>query len=337
MFNLTIIIPIYNVEQYILDCIQSVIAQLTDDIEVICVDDGSTDHSIDVLSTYLKQQPQTHIKNIKILQQQNAGVAAARNLGIRHAQGKYLTFLDSDDVLLPAYAQEIQRAIASDADVISFGYQSLSEDLTPISHPFIPQQVLDQTQQHQQTLIDIFNVNLWFSGIHLYKASLFQGIEFPKLSHYEDAATIPDVIMQARSFYTIQAALYGYRIRASSATNCKNASNIDRSLQCLEQLIPTLIEKTKAQVIFIIPLMHFFYIYIYQSTKFKNKQCAKHNWSKFAGAIQQLPQASDLIQNEHNRMLYHCLAFGLYGFYLSKFMSRLVRSIKKRLGRPYQR
>ncbi|WP_168525541.1 glycosyltransferase family 2 protein [Acinetobacter sp. A3] len=335
MFNLTIIIPIYNVEKYILDCIQSVITQLTDDIEVICVDDGSTDHSINVLCTYLKQQPQTHINNIKILQQQNAGVAAARNLGIAHAQGKYLTFLDSDDVLMPYYAKEVQAALVSDSDVISFGYQNLSEDLTPSKHQFIPRLVQSPCSEHnqQQALFELFNANRWFSGIHLYKATLFQGIQFPKLSHYEDAATIPDVIIKAKSFYAISRPLYGYRIRSGSATNSTQPHNINRSLQCLEQLIPTLIEKTKRHAIFIIPLMHFFYIYMYQSTKFKNKQIAKSNWNKFSGSIQQLSCSVTWIQNEHNRILYHCLNLGLYGFYLSKLMSRLLRSIKKRLGR----
>src|SRR5690606_14758396 len=338
MFSLTIIIPIYNVEQYIIDCIQSIIHQLDDRIEVLCIDDGSTDHSIEVLKDYLNQQSKSLVKNIRILQQENSGVSSARNLGISHAKGTYLTFLDSDDVLLGTYFKEINLALLSNVDVITFGYKNLSEDLKTSTHQFIPHLLNEQINSphsNQNALIKIFNYNRWFSGIHVYKASLFKNIKFPKLTHYEDAATIPNVMIKATSFYTIDKPLYGYRIRSSSATNSKQASNIDKSLICLEQLIPILIEKTKVQAIFIIPLMHFFYIYIYQSTKFKNKQTAKLNWNKFSKQIQQLPFSRTLIKNEHNRILYHCLNLGLHGYYVSKLISRLLRSIKKRLGKPY--
>ncbi|WP_216938278.1 MULTISPECIES: glycosyltransferase [unclassified Acinetobacter] len=338
MLNLTIIIPIYNVEKYIIDCIQSIIHHLDDRIEVLCIDDGSTDQSIDILKDYLNQQPEALVKNIRIFQQKNSGVSAARNLGISHAQGTYLTFLDPDDVLLDAYFKDINLALLSNADVITFGYKKLSEDLKPSTQQFIPHllnEKINGLQSNQNALIEIFNYNRWFSGIHVYKTSLFKDIKFPKLTHYEDAATIPNVMLKATSFYTIHKALYGYRIRSSSATNFKQASNIDKSLTCLEQLIPIFIEKTKVQAIFIIPLMHFFYIYIYQSTKFKNKQTAKLNWKKFSHQIQQLPLSGTLIKNEHNRILYHCLNLGLHGYYVSKLISRLLRSLKKRLGKPY--
>lgn len=338
MFSLTIIIPIYNVEQYIIDCIQSIIHQLDDRIEVLCIDDGSTDHSIEVLKDYLNQQSKSLVKNIRILQQKNSGVSSARNLGISHAKGTYLTFLDSDDILLGTYFEEINLALLSNVDVITFGYKSLSEDLKLSTHQFIPHLSngqINDLHNNQNALIEIFNYNRWFSGIHVYKASLFKDIKFPKLTHYEDAATIPDVMIKATSFYTIDKPLYGYRIRLNSATNSRQPSNIDKSLICLEQLIPILIEKTKIHPIFIIPLTHFFYIYIYQSTKFKNKQTTKLNWKKFSNQIRKLPVSSTLIKNEYNRSLYHCLNLGLYGYHISKFVSRLLRSVNKRLGKPY--
>lgn len=338
MFKLTIIVPIYNVEKYILDCIQSIIKQIDDSIEVICIDDGSTDDSIKLLKTYLDQIPKSISKNIKILQQENLGVSSARNLGIAHAKGMYITFLDSDDILLNSYSKEIKPALLSNADIITFGYQNLSENLKPTAQYFIPN-LFDNNENYQASnqniLIQLFNYNRWFSGIRLYKANLFKEINFPDLTHYEDAATIPCVIIKAKSFYNINKPLYGYRIRSSSATNSKKSYNIDRSLNCLEQLLPTFIEQAKIYPIFIIPLMHFFYIYLYQSTRFKNKKTAKTNWKKFSFKIQEMANLAPLIKNEHNRTLYHCLKFGFYGFYLSKFISRLLRSAKKRLGQPY--
>lgn len=338
MLYLTIIIPIYNVEKYIVDCLQSIIDQLDDRIEILCIDDGSTDHSIEVLKDYLNQQPKSLVKNIRIYQQKNSGVSSARNLGISHAKGTYLTFVDPDDVLLETYVKEINLALLNNVDVVSFGYKKLSEDLKSSTDQFIPHlvnQQISNLQSSENALIEIFNYNRWFSGIHVYKTSLFKDTKFPELTHYEDAATIPSIMIKATSFYTIPKPLYGYRMRSSSATNSKQGANIDKSLACLEQLIPIFIEKTKVQAIFIIPLMHFFYIYIHQSTKYKNKQTAKLNWKKFSQQIQQLPFSGKLIKNEHNRLLYQCLNLGINGFYLSKLMSRLLRSLKKRLRKPY--
>lgn len=101
----TVIVPVYNQEKYIGQCIESILAQSLQEIEIICVDDGSTDKSKEILEKYAEQD-----KRIHIFYQENAGAGAARNYGLREATGKYLSFLDSDDffepdMLLNAYKQ----------------------------------------------------------------------------------------------------------------------------------------------------------------------------------------------------------------------------------------
>ena len=90
MVKVSVIIPVFNVEKYINECVDSVINQTLTDIEIICVNDGSTDNSLNLL----KQIPDPRIK---IISQENKGLAAARNEGMKHAKGEYITFLDADD------------------------------------------------------------------------------------------------------------------------------------------------------------------------------------------------------------------------------------------------
>ena len=94
MIEISIIIPVYNVEKYLVECLDSVCGQCNDKTEVIAINDGSTDNSLKVLQNMQKKYP-----NLHILSQNNHGLGAVRNLGIRMAQGKYIYFLDSDDCL----------------------------------------------------------------------------------------------------------------------------------------------------------------------------------------------------------------------------------------------
>ena len=96
MAKVSVINPVFNVEPYLKQCMDSVVGQTLKDIEIICVDDGSTDGSLDILKEYA-----TEDSRIQIIEQKNAGAGAARNNGMRHATGKYLSFLDSDDFFEP--------------------------------------------------------------------------------------------------------------------------------------------------------------------------------------------------------------------------------------------
>lgn len=118
MTKISVIIPVYNVEKYLRQCLDSVINQTLREIEIICVDDGSSDGSLQILNEYAKQD-----KRIKILQQKNEGAGAARNAGLKVAQGKYLSFLDSDDFFEPNMLKEMYTKAERDgADITTCGY-----------------------------------------------------------------------------------------------------------------------------------------------------------------------------------------------------------------------
>ena len=96
MIKVSVIIPVYNVQAYLRQCMDSVTGQTLRDIEIICVNDESTDDSLQILEEYVAKD-----KRVQIITQKNAGAGAARNNGMRHAKGKYLSFLDADDFFEP--------------------------------------------------------------------------------------------------------------------------------------------------------------------------------------------------------------------------------------------
>ena len=114
MIKVSVIIPVYNVEKYLRQCMDSVVTQTLEEIEIICVDDGSTDHSVEILQEYAALD-----SRVKILEQKNAGAGAARNNGMRHASGKYLSFLDADDFF--------------DVQMLEKAYKKAEEDHADIS------------------------------------------------------------------------------------------------------------------------------------------------------------------------------------------------------------
>lgn len=92
--KVSVIIPVYNVEKYLDDCLENVVNQTLQDIEIICVNDGSTDNSLEVLQKYENEDAR-----IKIINKENGGLSSARNAGIKEAKGEYILFLDSDDMV----------------------------------------------------------------------------------------------------------------------------------------------------------------------------------------------------------------------------------------------
>ena len=116
MAKISVIIPVYNVEPYLKQCMDSVVGQTLKDIEIICVDDGSTDGSLDILREYEAED-----NRIQIIEQKNAGAGAARNNGMRHATGKYLSFLDSDDFFEPRMLEKAYDLAEKDqADFVAY-------------------------------------------------------------------------------------------------------------------------------------------------------------------------------------------------------------------------
>lgn len=116
MVMVSIIIPIYNVGKYLDECLKSVLCQSFKDIEIICINDGSTDNSLAILESYGKMD-----ERIKIINQKNGGLGHARNVGLKHASGDYVVFLDSDDyIAINAITRLYENSLSNDSDIVIY-------------------------------------------------------------------------------------------------------------------------------------------------------------------------------------------------------------------------
>lgn len=115
--KISIIVPVYNVEKYLKQCLDSIIHQTYNNIEIICVNDGSTDHSLDILKSY------AYDDRIKIVEKTNGGLSDARNAGLKHVTGEYIMFVDSDDWIdVETCEKSIEKMIQYDVDVVMWSY-----------------------------------------------------------------------------------------------------------------------------------------------------------------------------------------------------------------------
>lgn len=120
----SVIVPVFNVENYVAECLQSLVSQTYRDIEIICVDDGSTDSSLSIVMKYAENNP-----NFVVIQQENGGLSAARNTGMNFARGTYIHFLDSDDSMkLISYEILLQKAVPDQLDLLFFDGESFYEE-----------------------------------------------------------------------------------------------------------------------------------------------------------------------------------------------------------------
>ena len=124
--KLSIIIPVYNTKQYLSRCLESVLNQSYTDIELLLVDDGGTDGSGDVCDAYAEKD-----SRIRVFHQENGGVSSARNMGLGHATGEWIYFVDSDDEVLPDGIQTLVNCISDEVDIVMGGYVDVDENGVP--------------------------------------------------------------------------------------------------------------------------------------------------------------------------------------------------------------
>jgi len=236
--KVSIIIPIYNVEAYIADCINSLLNQTLQEIEIIAVDDRGADQSIDIVRNIQTSHPRGNV--IKIVQMpQNSRAGMARNAGIDHSQGTYIGFVDSDDWVEPDMFEELYNtAIKEDSDVcFSNAIKEDSDGKTFIlSHPQIESGEL--TPQKKSRMLVEYVTAFWTA---IYKRSLWNdnNIRFPK-EKYEDIFIAPLVIIYAHKFSYIKKNFYHYVIRENSICTTVDDTKYQHKIQIFNKLITLL-------------------------------------------------------------------------------------------------
>lgn len=211
---ISVIVPVYNVQEYVEACVDSIICQSYANLEIILVDDGSTDQSGEICEILRLKDPR-----IKVLHQTNRGPSVARNAGIDIMVGKYVAFVDSDDIIHQNTITLLYRNLVDNsADISAISLISFSDvnKLSTISetHPTIkiyePGVIATESMLYQEGLIDNSPCG------KLFKSSLFEHCRFPKGLLYEDLATIPYVCLGAKKVVATTMPMYFYRKRESS-------------------------------------------------------------------------------------------------------------------------
>ena len=197
---LSVIIPVYNVVDTLRRCVDSVVAQDVDDMEIIIVDDGSTDGSAVICDEY--KSPRTIV-----VHQSNAGLSEARNVGIRLAQGDFVTFVDSDDYLeTDTYPALLRRMTRGDVDILE--YSLVREGGSgPISRIVFPDREFTEKAAYWLGGKAYAHTYAWNK---IYKRQLFGHCRFPKGKKFEDVPTLWELLRDARKVVTTSLGLYHY-------------------------------------------------------------------------------------------------------------------------------
>jgi len=216
-YILSIIIPVYKVERYIEECLDSVFSELPENVEVIIINDGTPDRSMEIIkSNYADWLAKDQII---LIEQENAGPGAARNSGLSVARGDYIGFLDSDDILLENYYRVLLDAINTNkTDIIEFGFKRFHKrtDIQKVSYHSL--YTFEGLHHLEEVRNEIFSVGIWFPSTRIYKKEIFKKTRFPVGVFYEDLMTIPYIYLHDYSFYFIDQPLIGYRFNPDSTT-----------------------------------------------------------------------------------------------------------------------
>lgn len=228
MTKLSVIIPVYNVEDYLKECLDSVCNQTLNDLEIICINDGSTDNSLNILNQYTQKD-----ERIKIITKENGGQASARNLGIKEATGEYIAFVDSDDFIEKDMFEKMYlKAHDNNLDLVMCKV-SLYDNETAEINDVAWYYMLGVFREFDK---DIFNHNdtkdftceIAVTPYNkLYKTSLLKDkdILFPEGLIFEDEKFFYDVYLQSKRVSIVDESLYYYRINRKGSTVDINKDN----------------------------------------------------------------------------------------------------------------
>ena len=213
--KISIIIPVYNVEKYLCECIDSILNQTFHDFEIICVDDGSIDKTLEILRDYKNKD-----ERIFILQQHHSGAAEARNNGIRLARGKYIQFLDSDDYFEQTMLEELYNhaeKFGADLTVCSAKKVNDNEEVTESGNPLwplyldkVPLNRLFSPENYPNDIFDLFCVVPWNKLIRRDLVTN-NNLKFQNLSSSNDVAFGHLVKICAKRIYVMGKELVNYR------------------------------------------------------------------------------------------------------------------------------
>lgn len=240
---LSVLIPVYNVEAYLGECLASVLAGADEGVEVLLLEDCSTDGS----ALLAQQLADRHAPQVRLLHHaRNGGLSAARNSLIDAARGDYLWFLDSDDVLMPGAVQSLRACIArhGQPDLVLCDFRTLREPFKlkhrlrgELHRHTFPGPARQRLEDRDALLSGVFAQGHLHSWSKIARRELWgSGLRFPVGHYFEDMATTPALLLATRSFVYMDEVWVGYRQRAGSILSSGSSRKIDDMMRALASL-----------------------------------------------------------------------------------------------------
>lgn len=197
----SVIVPVYNVKDYVLECLQSLVCQSYDNLEIIVVDDGSTDESGKICDEFVGNNEQ-----VKVFHKKNGGLSSARNFGIKKAKGEYICLVDSDDWVKKSFVEKMMKEIKNEnVDIVICGYNNE----VPRADALIGKEATKKLLISQENM----EIIAWNK---MYRRTLFNDVLYPEGKNYEDSLTTYKLLSKARQVVYVSESLYFYRERMGS-------------------------------------------------------------------------------------------------------------------------
>lgn len=242
MAEVSIIVPVYQVEKYIRQCIESILAQTFTDFELILVDDGSKDNSGQICDEYASKD-----KRVKVIHKKNGGLSDARNKGMDNATGNYFMFVDSDDYIAPTMTECLYKSILKEnADIAACNFRYFFEEDPKKNF---------STEKGEETLCgrEIFysrknerNYGFWTVAWNkLYKAETFKNMRFCIGKYHEDEFWANAIYQMDIKVVTVSNCLYFYRQRDNSIMGNKNIQKCFDIIEAFDERINIYLKEEK--------------------------------------------------------------------------------------------
>lgn len=223
LLKLSIVMSIYNAENYLEESLKSILKQVDASDEVILINDGSTDSSLEICKIYKEMYYQ---KNIIIINKKNEGVSIARNYGLKISNGDYILWIDADDWVSNEYINEIKKCIIeTNADVILFDYYEVKKAKQKKISYKDKSCYINKNDIMKDIAQDKFASTLWRLAI---KRNIYNEIKFPDVKTMEDYAIYHELFYYADSCMYICKPIYFYRVLENSLSHRKDQDIIDR-------------------------------------------------------------------------------------------------------------
>lgn len=215
MITLSVIIPVYNVERTLRRCIDSVLAQDVEGMEVILVDDGSTDHSPAICDDYGRRG------KARVKHQRNGGLSAARNTGIALATGRFITFVDSDDYIQADTYRPLLSIIGDGYDIVEYPVER--ETQKGIHRLAFGQQTFTNMQEYWIQGQAYAHTYAWNK---IYRRQLFSNVHYPEGKVFEDVPTLYRLLKNAHIVRTVETGCYHYTLNPQGITQQADGSDL---------------------------------------------------------------------------------------------------------------